>query len=580
MWSALLRTTVLSAVLIPIAYAQISPPDFPPLPVPITSGYTQTDLDQLWQSVEQNGIPVVKANITRVLEPLANFSVGPEPPRFRPAYLQANTSGLRLPEGFLYGVSTAATQVEGAVKEGGRGPSSWDWICHNVPSTCSGETPDVTVNEYYQYKQDIQRVKAMGVNTFSFSIAWPRILPFGSKGSPVSEKGLKFYDDFIDELVKNGIEPVATLFHWDTPINLMSQGGFLNRSIVEDFNNYASIVFQRYGKKVKTWITFNEPLVYCAIYATFPFDATQKGGVNATLSPFICAPNLIEAHATAVQTYRGLVSQGKIAKGKISIKHDGQKPLPFDPDSESDREVADRVADFYLGLFSQPIHVDGNYPQSIEDSFPPSVLRRFTDEEKDIIKGSADFYAIDAYAVTVAKTAPGGLEACISDVNNVYWPVCQDTNPVTQHSRVNGWPIGATADPANTGLSDTTQHMREFLKWLSEKYPSPGGIYITEFGFTEPFEVLLPELYQITWDERRANYLLDYLNEALLAINEDKIDLRGMFIWTPFDNFEWRSATQQKYGLQHVNFSAPGLDRTYKISFFQVRDFFREHLLK
>ncbi|KAK7687332.1 hypothetical protein QCA50_009838 [Cerrena zonata] len=218
MRSTLLRTTIpiLSAVLISIAYAQTSPPDFPRLPVPITSGYTQADLDQLWQSVEQSGIPVVNANITRLLEFLANFSVGPEPPRFRPAYLQANTSGLKHPEGVLYGVSTSAAQVEGAVKEGRRGPSSWDWICHNVPSTCSGETPDVTVNEYYLYKRDIRRVKAMGVNTLSFSFAWPRILPFGSKGSPVSEEGLQFYGGFIGGLLRDGVGPVATLFHWQT----------------------------------------------------------------------------------------------------------------------------------------------------------------------------------------------------------------------------------------------------------------------------------------------------------------------------------------------------------------------------
>ncbi|KAK7683403.1 hypothetical protein QCA50_013666 [Cerrena zonata] len=416
MWSKFLEAVILSGCLTQLTHAQS-------LPAPVTSGYSQTDLDRLWQSVEQGGVPVVKANVTRVLEPLANFSVGPEPPRFRPAYLQATTQNIKLPKGFLYGVSTAATQVEGAVKEGGRGPSNWDWGCHNNITVCNNEVPDVTVNEYYQYKQDIQRVKAMGVNAFSFSIAWARILPFGHKGSPVSEEGLQFYDNFIDELLKNGIEPVATLFHWDTPLNLMSQyGAFLNNSIVEDFDNYASIVFQRYGKKVKTWFTFNEPHVYCDQYAAYPYNSLYTGGINATTAPYTCVPNLIKAHAVAVQTYRGLISEGKIAKGKIALKHDGQRPIPFDFNSASDREVVERRADIYIGIFSQPIYVDGNYPKRVLDTIPASILRRFTDEEKKIIKGSADFYAIDSYATIVAKTPPNGIEACAANVNDPNWP--------------------------------------------------------------------------------------------------------------------------------------------------------------
>ncbi|KAK7687310.1 hypothetical protein QCA50_009815 [Cerrena zonata] len=574
MWSKFLEAVILSGCLTQLTHAQS-------LPAPVTSGYSQTDLDRLWQSVEQGGVPVVKANVTRVLEPLANFSVGPEPPRFRPAYLQATTQNIELPKGFLYGVSTAATQVEGAVKEGGRGPSNWDWGCHNNITVCNNEVPDVTVNEYYQYKQDIQRVKAMGVNAFSFSIAWARILPFGHRGSPVSEEGLQFYDNFIDELLKNGIEPVATLFHWDTPLNLMSQyGAFLNNSIVEDFDNYASIAFQRYGKKVKTWFTFNEPHVYCDQYAAYPYNSLYTGGINATTAPYTCVPNLIKAHAVAVQTYRGLISEGKIAKGKIALKHDGQRPIPFDSNSASDREVVERRADIYIGIFSQPIYVDGNYPKRVLDTIPASILRRFTDDEKKIIKGSADFYAIDSYATIVAKTPPNGIEACASNVNDPNWPICQDiSDNVSQYSTQSGWAVGAAADPLSPWLADTSQWLRYQLNWLTKTYPTPGGIYISEFGFAEPYEYLRTENYQLAWDERRSNYLLDYLNAALLAIHEDKIDLRGMLIWTPIDNFEWNLATQQKFGLQHVNHSTPGLDRTYKLSFFQVRDFFKQHLV-
>jgi len=580
-WSSLLRCSKVSAQS-PVTTLPAPPPPITTtvvLPSPVSSGFKKTDLDRLWQSVEQT-VSVVDANITHFQEPLKNFTVGPEPPRFRPAYLVANTSHLKLPEGFRYGVATAATQVEGAVKAGGRGPSNWDWACHNYLPFCNNQTPDVTINHYYQYKRDIQRAKAMGVNTLSFSVAWPRIYPFGVRDSPVSEEGLQFYDDFIDELIKNGIEPILTLSHWDTPLNLIvNYGAFLNASIIEDYANYATTVFKRYGDRVKMWITFNEPHVYCSQYSSIPYNQSYTGNLNNITAPYTCIYHLLKSHGTAVKAYRELKNAGKVIDGQIALKHDGQRPIPFDPSSAEDRETVERRSDLYIGIFSQPIYGDGNYPERVRQTIPTSILPALTKEDQELIKGTGDFYAIDSYATIAAKAAPNGIEACARNISDPNWPICQDASgDIPQYTHSTGWALGASADPLSPWLADTSSLLRYQLRWLTDNFPAPGGIYISEFGFAEPFEYLRTEMYQITWDERRSNYLLDYLNEALLAIHEDGIPLKGTFIWSLADNFEWNLATQQRFGVQNVNYSTPDLERTYKLSFFQLRDFFRQHL--
>jgi len=206
-------------------------------------------------------------------------------------------------------------------------------------------------------------------------------------------------------------------------------------------------------------------------------------------------------------------------------------------------------------------------------------MKDFSATEAKLIAKSGDFFAIDAYATGVSKAAPGGIAACVNDRASPFWPICADnTNNTVQWSTSDGWALGAGADFLAPWLRDAFRYLRLQLKYMSETYPAPGGLYLSEFGFTEPFEELRTDLYNIKWDQVRSDYLLDYLNEVLLSIHVDKVPLKGAFIWSYVDNFEWNSGLQEKFGLQYVNHSTPGLDREYKISFFQVRDFFRQHL--
>jgi len=420
----------------------------------------------------------------------------------------------------------------------------------------------------------------MGVNTLSFSISWSRVFPFGTADSPVNQEGVNFYNDFINELIKNDIEPVATLFHWDTPMNLMLKyGAFFNESVVADYNHYAKFAFQTFGDRVKQWVTFNEPNVYCGEYGGYPFVGYWPAGINASTALFPCARNLLLSHATAVQTYRQLKGKGKLLDGEIGMKFDSFKPIPFNPSSAEDVEATDRYVNFHIGLYAQPIYINGTFPDDVRSTVPEFALKDFSAEEQKLIAKSGDFFAIDAYATGVAKAAPGGIAACVKDMANPFWPICADsTNNTVQWSTSNGWGLGAGADFLAPWLRNAFAHLRLQLKFMSETYPAPGGLYLSEFGFAEPFEELGTDLYNIKWDDRRANYLLDYLNEVLLSIHEDNVPVKGTFIWSYIDNFEWTSGLQERFGMQYVNHSTPGLDREYKISFFQARDFFREHL--
>ncbi|KAH8922793.1 glycoside hydrolase family 1 protein [Atractiella rhizophila] len=548
-------------------------------PEPTGNPYSQDRLDALWDAVEGAGIPVEVHPINSV-QPVKDFEV-PDTPTLPTSLHDHAPKDLKFPKGFLFGVASAAQQVEGAVKAEGRGPSHWDYLCHVYPSACTNYTSDVTDLQYYLYKQDIARIKAMGVNAYSFSISWSRVFPFGKKDSPLNEAGLQYYENLVDELLANGIKPVATLFHWDTPLNLVFEyGGFINNNgtVVEDFTAYAEAVFKRLGNKVTTWFTFNEPRVYCSMYGGPPFSQTSYGGKwNSTTAPYPCTYNVLKAHGHAVAAYRQLVKDGTIKAGEISFKNDDSHPVPWDSSNPADQEAADRHFAFQIGIFSEPVYASCDYPGVVLDTIPADILPRLSDEDKKYICKSADFYAIDGYRTNVAKEVPGGIDACKHNLTNPAWPICQDTSNNGQYTLKNGFSLGTPADPFANWLYNTAPFVRQQFKSLNSSFPSP-KIYLTEFGFAREFEYQRQELYQITWDSDRTAYFNDYLTEVLLAIHEDGLNIGGTFAWSLVDNFEWNSGLQQRFGLQYVNYSSPTIERHYKLSFLSMRDFFKNHL--
>jgi len=539
---------------------------------PAATAYDSSALAALWARVEAS-IPVEVAQITAVQAANHSFKV-PDTPGLPPS-LQDHAGDRKFPEGFLFGTASAAQQYEGAVKDDGRGPSHWDYLCHTSPSSCNNYTSDVADNGRYLYPTDILRMKAMGITAYSFSISWTRIIPFGKANTTINEAGLAYYDDVIDKLLAAGIEPVVTLFHWDTPLNLVFEyGGFLNKSIVDDYEFYAETCFKRFGKKVTRWFTFNEPRVYSSEYQGKPFDAYwARAGVNSTTAPYPVTYNILIAHGRAVQTYRNLVTSGAIKKGEIALKNDDSYPIPQNQDNPDDVEVAKRHFDFYVGIFSQPIYGNGNYPDTVLDTIPAEILPRLTASDRKLIQGSADFYAIDAYRTNGAKSV-ADLQACIDNITAPEWPVCQDNSNNGQYATLDGYALGPPADPFAPWLYNTAQYLRYQLKTLQKYFPSP-SIYITEFGFAREFEYERVDKYAILYDTDRSAYIIDYLTEALAAVLDDGIPLKGVFAWSFIDNFEWGSGLEQKFGMQYVNYT--NQERDYKLSFLTYRDFITKH---
>ncbi|KAG2181182.1 hypothetical protein INT43_008764 [Umbelopsis isabellina] len=532
----------------------------------------KTTLEELWDQIEYiNPVQVAaKSNLTNSTE----FVLPSDPTHDMPTHPYEETKYLKFPKDFKYGVSSSAPQSEGAVKEDGRGPTIWDYIPHLFPPSVE-PTIDIVADFYHRYKNDISRVKAMGINSYSLTIAWSRIYPLGT--GQANEVGLEFYDRVIDELLRNNIEPMVSLLHFDTPFALLAQyGDFMSPKIVADFNNYAETVFRRYGDRVKRWITINEPRTYCKAATYFPYDRAYPTGINAQNAEWHCIHNILVAHGTAVQTYRRLIKEKVIVSGQIGVKNEFAKPAPY-TDSKEDKEAADRVADFLLGIVAKPIFVDGDYPilckETLGDFLPP-----MTTEEQKLLKGSADFYIQNLYDVPRAKAAPNGIEACVSNRSDPLWPVCRDERIQYVSTVPDGWSNGQPSAPITPTFSNTWFAIRDQLKYLAKTYPSTGGIYIGEFGWPELLERKRDELYQIVSDYDREAYYLDYLHAFLLSVNEDDVNLKGVFAWAAFDDYEWIIGTEIKLGLQYVNFTDPALPRSYKRSFYSYSNFMRQHL--
>lgn len=537
--------------------------------------FSDEALAVLWQQVGpvqtgpvtavQTAVPDTTVNAqSPFAQPLANtFGLHP----LMPSYLGENYSETRLPANFKWGVSSSAYQIEGAVDADGRGPSIWDALTRVPNFVNDNSTADVAASHYYLYKQDIARLASMGVPSFAFTISWSRIFPFGVRSSPVNALGVAHYDDVIQTAHDAGLEVHVTLFHWDTPLALVNAyGSWSSPEIVEDFFNYAKYVISRYDDVVSGWFTINEPQ-YCNFqYQNYPhgeyFPAYNNitGGVRAQ---YACGHHTLLAHAKVAKWYHEEFK----GKHQISWKNSGNYGVA-NSTSEADVQSLQRSYDFTLGWFGG-MWTDGDYPQSLKDTLG-DILPTLTQEEKDMIKGSCDFYAIDAYSSYTVGAPPNGIAACAANSSDPEWPGCT----VQTRLAPNGFRLAPAADPRTNWLIDAPIGVRRFLSTITkELFPTVTEIQITEFGFSEPFEALWQNVDEATWDMRRADYFQGYMDAVLASVVEDGVNVTGAYAWAIFDNFEWLEGNAVRFGLQYVNYTS--LERTPKASMYQLLDWFR-----
>ncbi|MFF9008163.1 GH1 family beta-glucosidase [Streptomyces goshikiensis] len=445
------------------------------------------------------------------------------------------------PAGFLWGVSASAFQIEGSVTADGRGPSSWDAFTKRRGAVKDGSHADVATDHYRRYREDVALMAGLGVGSYRFSVSWSRVLPEGA--GRVNRKGLDFYDRLVDELCAAGIAPAPTLFHWDTPLALEERGGWLSRDTAERFASYASVVAERLADRVPMWITINEPAEVTLLGYGLGEHAP---GERLVFDALPVAHHQLLAHGLAVQALR---AAGAREIG-IAASH---SPVWAAGDGEEDRAAAELYDTLTNRLFADPL-LTGAYPDENLAALLPGPVA----EDLKTISAPLDWYGINYYnpmlvgaprpEETAAPSGFGGIEIP-SDLPFAIRPI-----EGYEHTDF-GWPV-------------VPDGLRELLVTMRERYGDRlPPVYITENGCSYG-DAPDPADGRIA-DARRIAYHDGHLRALHRAMAEG-VDVRGYFIWSILDNFEWAEGYRQRFGLVHVDYDT--LARTPKDSYAWYRD--------
>nr|BAM29304.1 acyl-glucose-dependent anthocyanin 7-O-glucosyltransferase [Agapanthus africanus] len=448
---------------------------------------------------------------------------------------------------FVFGAGTLAYQYEGATAEDGRSPSIWDAFTHagGMPDKSTG---DVASDGYHKYKEDVKLMSDTGLEAYRFSISWSRLLPNG-RGA-VNPKGIKYYNDLINELVGHGIQPHATLYHLDLPQVLEDEyEGWLSPKIIDDFKEYSDVCFREFGDRVSHWTPIVEPnIVALGAYdggqfppqrCSYPFGNCTAG--DSTVEPYIAVHNFLLAHAAVVKLYR--TKYQDIQNGWIGFNVYTNWFYPF-TNSPADVEAAERVMDFMIGWIINPV-VFGDYPKILKKN-AGQRLPSFTKSQSEQVKGSFDFIGINHYSSAYVKDNSNVPMPDLRDFQRDMCAILTDSLNETESSQ--GPPTSIMSDPPG---------FRKILEYFKHKYNNP-PIYIQENGFG------LGVKNQVN-DTDRIDYLRDYIGSMLEAIREGS-DMRGYFVWSFIDVFELLAGYQSGFGLYHVDFSNGNLTREPKLS--------------
>ncbi|PQE09337.1 Glycoside hydrolase family 1 protein [Rutstroemia sp. NJR-2017a BVV2] len=431
-----------------------------------------------------------------------------------------------LPPTFHFGYATAAAQVEGGWNADGKGPSIWDTFAHTPGKVKDASSGDDAVLSYYQTESDVALMKSYGVTAYRFSLSWSRIIPLGGADDPVNEKGLQYYSNLVDELLKNGITPFVTLFHWDIPQALEDRyKGMLDmQAYIPDFVRYARVCFEALGDRVKHWITYNEPGVYTlAGYAAGVHaparssnrELNEEG--DSSTEPFIVGHTELVSHGHVVKMYREefQAKQG----GMIGITLHGNYSEPWDEDDPLDVEAAERAREFEIAWFADPIYKTGDYPASMRKQLGER-LPTFTEEEARLVRGSSDFYGMNSYTTFFVRHREGP-----ADINDHSGNIDKlDTNK-------QGKERGPASD--TYWLRTCPWGFRKLLNWIWARYHVP--ICITENGTTAKGETEPSE--EVLNDKFRIEFFEGYIEALARAVKDDGVDIRTYFAWTFTDNW-------------------------------------------
>lgn len=437
-----------------------------------------------------------------------------------------NTS---FPDYFLFGASTSSYQIEGNYEDTGAGESIWTRFCKQKNAVLNGSTGQIACDHYRRWQDDIKLMQELGLQSYRFSISWPRIIPEGT-GS-INKEGLGFYDKLIDGLLESGITPFPTLYHWDLPQALQDKGGWASPEISQAFAEYTETVIKTLGDRISYLFTLNEPWVFMHL-----------GHVTGVHAPGYKDPefaaevykNILLTHGKAMQTIKSITPG--IKAGHCCNFEDFQPKT----DSEEDRRAAELYFDYHNMIFSEPWE-KGRFTPAADKAFGVTE-ESFTDEEMRIITTPNDVMGFNFYTQYLVSHDPSAYLNCHVEV------------PKGPRTDMN-WIIHPT------GLSN-------LLQWAYNRYKLP--IFVTENGCAYDYPVQNGRVH----DKSRIEYLKSHLRACEEALGKG-VDLRAYHVWSLLDNFEWAQGYSKRFGIIHVDFNSQ--QRFIKDSGYFYRDFIYTH---
>jgi beta-glucosidase len=437
------------------------------------------------------------------------------------------TDPTSFPQDFVWGAATASYQIEGAAREAGRGESVWDRFCATSGKVRNGDSGEVACDFYHRYREDVALMRDLGIGAFRFSIAWPRVLPTGR--GPVNEAGLDFYDRLVDELLANEIDPFVTLFHWDTPQALEDEGGWPARATAEAFVEYAETVSSRLGDRVRHWITHNEPWVHAWIGYAWGEHAP---GRTSEIDAVAAAHHLLLSHGWAVDAIRRNAPDAQVG---ITLNLSHAYPASDTPEDEAAAWQVDGQGNRW---FLDPIF-RGAYPADLLER--NEIVEPFVrDGDLEAISAPLDFLGVNNYFRFVVSAGTDGPR--------------MQRDSEAQHTDM-GWEVYPDG-------------LNRLLVRVARDY-APPAVYVTENGAA--FGDVRVHDGRVHDPERTA-YLESYIAAVSDAI-ADGAPVKGYFVWSLLDNFEWAHGYSKRFGIVYVDY--PTLDRVPKDSFYWYRDFIK-----
>ncbi|MFI1290268.1 GH1 family beta-glucosidase [Streptomyces sp. NPDC020792] len=437
------------------------------------------------------------------------------------------------PPAFLWGAATSAYQIEGAVREDGRTPSIWDTFSHTPGKTAGGETGDIAVDHYHRYRDDVALMADLGLNAYRFSVSWPRVQPTGR--GPAVQVGLDFYRRLVDELLERGIKPAVTLYHWDLPQELEDAGGWPERETALRFAEYAQIVGEALGDRVEQWITLNEP--WCTAFLGYGSGVHAPGRTEpaATLR---AAHHLNLAHGLGTQALRSVMpARNSVA---VSLNSSVVRTVSQDP---ADLAAARKIDDLANGVFHVPM-LHGAYPATLLEATSSITDWSYVlDGDLQTAHQPLDALGLNYYTPALVSAADTTLEGPRADGHGASahspWPGADDV--AFHQTPGDRTEMGWTIDPSG---------LHELIMRYSQEAPGV-ALYVTENGAAYDDKV---DADGRVHDPERVAYLHSHLAAVRRAIT-DGADVRGYYLWSLMDNFEWAYGYGKRFGAVYVDYS-------------------------